>query len=152
MHAKTFNQFVFKSNHTTAYRFPTHSIELVMDRAEAATSEAFIVILQPGEAPPLHIHHDTEQVLYVLEGHGEFHAGADGSRRFPVAAGDLVRIPPGTYHRILCQSREPLKYLSVDCFVNGCPENEPTWESHLRVVCEENGWDFDEVKPRCLNQ
>jgi oxalate decarboxylase/phosphoglucose isomerase-like protein (cupin superfamily) len=70
----------------------------------------------------------------------------DGSRRFPVEAGDLVRIPPGAHHRILCQGSVPLKYLSIDCFLNGRPENEPTWDSHLRVVCQENDWDFNKVK------
>jgi mannose-6-phosphate isomerase-like protein (cupin superfamily) len=117
-----------------------------MDRSEASTSEAFVVVLQPGEAPPLHIHHDTEQVFYILQGSGELQTGApDAGERFPVSPGDLARIPPGTWHRILCQSSEPLRYLSVDCFLNGCPANEPTWESHLRVVCQENGWDFAKV-------
>jgi len=45
---RTFGKFVFRRNETVGYRFPTHSIDLVMDRAEAATSEAFVVILQPG--------------------------------------------------------------------------------------------------------
>jgi mannose-6-phosphate isomerase-like protein (cupin superfamily) len=145
MHTKTFNKFVFSTKDTVPYRFPTHSADLVMDRSEARTSEAFVVVLQRGEAPPLHIHHDTEQVFFVLQGQGELQVGPDEGRRFPVSAGDLVRIPPGTWHRILCQSSEPLQYLSVDCFLHGCPENEPTWESHLRVVCDENGWDFAKV-------
>jgi mannose-6-phosphate isomerase-like protein (cupin superfamily) len=145
MPTKTFSKFVFSTKDTVAYRFPTHAADLVMDRSEARTSEAFVVVLQRGQAPPLHIHHDTEQVFFVLQGSGELQIGADDGERFPVSAGDLVRIPPGTWHRILCQSSEPLRYLSVDCFLDGCPENEPTWESHLRVVCEENGWDFAQV-------
>lgn len=143
---KELTKFVFSTSETVSYRFPTHSAELVMDRSEASTSEAFVVILRPGEAPPLHIHHDTEQVFYLLQGSGELRTGVDGGRRFQVSAGDLVRIPPGTWHSIVCTSDQPLKYLSVDCFLNGCPAAEPTWESHLRVVCKENGWNFDAVK------
>ena len=146
MHTRTFGKFVFRSNETVGYRFPTHSIDLVMDRAEAATSEAFVVILQPGEGPPLHVHHDTEQVFYILQGSGELQTGVGGLERFPLTAGDLVRIPPGSHHRVLCQSPEPLKYLSVDCFLNGRPANEPTWDSHLQGVCAENGWDFASVR------
>jgi mannose-6-phosphate isomerase-like protein (cupin superfamily) len=146
MDKKSFSQYVFSVHKTVTYHFPTHKIELVMDRSKAATSEAFMVVLQPGEAPPLHIHHDTEQVFYVLEGSGELQTGVDAGQRFPLGAGDLLRIPPGTHHRVLCKGDEPLKYLSVDCFLNGCPAAEPTWESHLRVVCQENGWNFDEVK------
>jgi hypothetical protein len=39
-------------------------------------------------------------------------------------------------------------YLSVDCFLGGRPKDEPTWESHLRVVCEQNGWDFGSIRPK----
>ena len=145
MDERKFSKFIFNTRDTAVYRFPTHSAELVMDRCEAVTSEAFVVILQPGEAPPLHVHHDTEQVFYILEGRGELRISADGTLRWPVRAGDLVRIPPGTHHSILCQGAEPLKYLSVDCFLNRCPADEPTWESHLRVVCNENGWNFDKA-------
>jgi oxalate decarboxylase/phosphoglucose isomerase-like protein (cupin superfamily) len=60
--------------------------------------------------------------------------------------GDLVRIPPGTLHRVPCVGDEPLRYLVIDCFPGGRPANEPTWESHVRAVCAANGWSFDEVE------
>src|SRR5579872_2372614 len=123
-------RYVFNTNETVRYRFPTHTNDLVMDRSEAETSEAFMVVLEPGEAPPLHQHDDTEQVFYVVRGNGQLHIGPAGDRQFPVAPGDLVRIPRGTLHRIQCQGCEPLVYLSVDCFVGGRPAAEPTWESH----------------------
>jgi mannose-6-phosphate isomerase-like protein (cupin superfamily) len=127
------------------YRFPTHVNDLVVDRAEAETAEVFIVVLQPGEAPPLHVHHDTEQIFYVLEGAGALQIG-ETDERHPVQAGDVVRIPPHALHRIFCTSARPLRYLCVDCFVNGRPEDEPTWESHVRTMCAQNGWDFDQVR------
>ena len=59
-----------------------------MDREDAATSEAFFVILEPGEAPPLHVHPDAEQVFFVLEGTADMTVG-----RQP--AGDAIRLKPG---------------------------------------------------------
>ncbi len=138
-------RYVFDTQDTIRYRFPTHTTDLIMDRAEAHTSEAFLVILEPGESPPRHIHDDMEQVFYVLRGNGALEIGPQ-ALRFPVKPGDLVRIPPHTYHRIRCDNRQPLVYLSVDCFLAGRPKDEPTWESHLRVMCKQNGWDFKKVR------
>ena len=143
---QNFDKYVFNTQETILYRFPTHTNELVMDRSDAITSEVFMVVLEPGEAPPLHVHHDTEQVFYVLEGKGELYVGEERQQRFPVGVGDVVRIPPGTYHRVLCLSSEPMKYLSVDCFLNGRPVAEPTWESHVRVMAQQNGWDLAKIR------
>jgi mannose-6-phosphate isomerase-like protein (cupin superfamily) len=138
--------YVFSTRDTTRYRFPTHTNLLVMDRAEATASESFISVMEPGEAPPLHKHDDTEQVFYVLSGHGRVVIGADERDMGEIGPGDLVRIPPGTWHRVPCVGDEPLRYLVVDCFPGGRPTAEPTWESHVRVVCEGNGWAFDDVR------
>ncbi len=141
----TQSKYVFSTQNPMRYRFPTHVNDLVMDRAEAATSEVFVVVLEPGEAPPLHVHHDTEQIFYVLDGNGLLQIG-ESAERHAVKPGDVVRIPPSTYHRIFCDGGKPLRYLSVDCFVGGKPNEEPTWESHVRAICRLNGWDFEKVK------
>lgn len=140
-------KFVFSTKETIHYRFPTHVNDLVIDRKDAETSEVFIVVLEPGEAPPLHIHHDAEQIFYVLEGKGLLQI-SDTTERQPVQPGDVVRVPPHTYHRIFCDGNRPLRYLSVDCFVGAKSNEEPTWESHVRALCEQNGWDFDQVKSK----
>jgi mannose-6-phosphate isomerase-like protein (cupin superfamily) len=140
-------RYVFSTAQVARYRFPTHVNDLIMDRSEAETSEAFLVVLEPGEAPPLHIHHDTEQIFFVQTGVGTLQVGRDPSVNYPVKPGDLVRIPPHTYHRIRCVGTEPLVYLSIDCFLQGRPADEPTWESHVRALCTQNGWNFDEVAP-----
>lgn len=137
-------RYVFSTEQPKRYRFPTHINDLVMDRAEATTSEVFLVEMGPGEAPPLHIHEDMEQIFYVLRGRGQLEIGGE-SERFPVAPGDVVRIPPSTWHRIFCEGVERLQYVAVDCFLAGPPEAEPTWESHVQVVCDGRGWNFDEV-------
>lgn len=136
--------YVFDTSSPKRYRFPTHINDLVMDRAEGAASEVFIVIIEPGKAPPLHIHDDTEQIFFVLEGSGRLEIGKDGDE-YAVKPGDVVRIPPSTWHAIHCESATPLRYVAIDCFPGGRPTAEPTWESHVQVVCAGMGWDFDEV-------
>jgi mannose-6-phosphate isomerase-like protein (cupin superfamily) len=141
------DRFVFSTKDTVHYRFPTHVNDLVMDRSQAETSEVFIVVLEPGEALPLHVHDDTEQVFYILEGAGLLQIG-ESVERSEVKPGDVVRVPARTYHRIFCDGAKPLRYLSVDCFVGGRPHDEPTWDSHVKAICELNGWDFSKVKTK----
>jgi mannose-6-phosphate isomerase-like protein (cupin superfamily) len=144
-------RYVFSTTQVVHYRFPTHVNDLVMDRAEAETSEAFLVVLEPGESPPLHIHDDTEQIFFVKMGAGTLQIGSAPATFYPVKSGDLVRIPPHTPHRIRCEGNEALVYLSIDCFLHGRPVAEPTWESHVRMMCAQNGWNFAEVAP-CPNK
>ncbi len=139
------NKFVFSTKETVHYRFPTHVNDLVMDRAEAETSEVFLVVLEPGEGPPLHVHHDTEQIFYVIEGAGVLQI-EEALQTHSVNPGDVVRVPPHTLHRIECQGPRPLRYLSVDCFAGGKPAAEPTWESHVKAMCAQNGWDYDNIR------
>lgn len=137
-------QYVFSTQETKRYRFPTHINDLVMDRSQAAASEVFVVVIEPGKAPPLHKHDDTEQIFYVLAGQGRLEIGEEGDE-YPVSPGDVVRIPPSTWHAIHCEGPGELRYLAVDCFPGGRPAAEPTWDSHVQAVCEENGWDYSEV-------
>jgi mannose-6-phosphate isomerase-like protein (cupin superfamily) len=137
-------QFVFPTAGAKRYHFPTHINDLVLDRADARTSEAFIVIIEPGKAPPLHQHDDTEQIFFILEGQGVLRIGADQAK-YDVKPGDVLRIPPSTLHSIQCTGAEPLRYLAIDCFLNGRPATEPTWDAHVQVICREQGWNYDEV-------
>lgn len=137
--------YVFSTETPQRYRFPTHINDLVMDRSEATASEVFIVIIKPGGAPPLHQHDDTEQVFYVLEGEGQLEIGTE-QQRFAVKPGDVVRIPVATLHAIHCTGPDDLKYLAIDCFPGSRPEAEPTWDAHVRTVCGEQGWNYDEVR------
>ena len=137
-------QFVFPTSKTKRYRFPTHINDLVVDRADAQTSEVFVVVIEPGKAPPLHQHDDTEQIFYVLDGTGTLSIGAE-RQTYPVGPGDVVRIPPCTLHSIRCEGTRPLRYLAVDCFVSGRPAAEPTWDAHVQVLCSQQGWDYRDV-------
>lgn len=143
-HAVGSTQFVFDTADTLTYRFPTHSNLLVMDRAQAARSEVFWVVLEPGEAPPLHAHPDAEQIFFVTEGTAELRIGADALEVHAVHVGDLVRISPGTYHSVRAAGDTRTVYLSIDCFLSG-RSDEPTWDDHVRALCAENGWVFEDV-------
>ena len=138
-------QYVFDSRRISRYRFPTHTNDLIMDRKDAATSEAFFVILEPGEAPPLHVHPDAEQVFFILRGTADMTVGVTNPETFALKAGDFVRTPPGVHHAVRGTGSTPFVYLSIDCFVGGRPSAEPTWDSHVREMCAEHGWDFDAV-------
>jgi mannose-6-phosphate isomerase-like protein (cupin superfamily) len=139
-------KYVFHARDAIRYRFPTHTNDLVMDRKDAATSEAFFVILEPGESPPLHVHPDAEQVFFILEGEAEMTIGRERQESVMLRVGDFVRTPPGTWHAVRCTSPGRIVYLSVDCFTGGPTDQEPTWDSHVRVMCAENGWDFAAVR------
>jgi quercetin dioxygenase-like cupin family protein len=139
-------QYVFHPRNIVRYRFPTHTNDLIMDRREGTAAEAFFVILEPGEAPPIHVHPDAEQVFFILEGRGELGIGPDAAERHPLRVGDFVRTPPGVPHAVSCVGDSRFVYLSVDCFTAGPPAEEPTWDSHVRQMCLDHGWDFDAVK------
>ena len=136
--------YVFSTKQPKRYSFPTHVNYLVMDRSEASSSEVFIVELAPGEAPPPHQHDDMEQVFYVLSGQGRLVIG-EHSETYLVDPGDVVRVPPGTPHTIHALGDAPLRYLAVDCFPNGHPDAEPTWDDHIKQVCQQMGWDYEQV-------
>lgn len=39
--------------------------------------------------------------------------------------GDVVRIPPSTWHKIRAEGGKLMRYVGVDCFVGGRPKAEP---------------------------
>lgn len=139
-------KYVFDPREVIRYRYPTHTNDLIMDRKDASASEAFFVILEPGEAPPVHVHEDAEQVFFILEGEGELGVGPGAAEKHPLRTGDFVRTPPGVQHSVRCTSATRLVYLSIDCFTAGPNPNEPTWDSHVHQMCIDNGWQFEAVK------
>ena len=137
---------VFTTTGCKRYRFPTHTNELVFDRSDAKCSEVFMVVLEPGEAPPLHVHDDTEQVFYVIEGTGTLTTGKDkAQQKCRVQPGNVVLIPPCTPHAIQSDPNVVLRYLCVDCF-GTAKRLEATWDEHVKAVCKNQGWNYDQVK------
>jgi len=50
-----------------------------------------------GATTLLHLHHESEEVYYVIQGEGKMHLNTDS---FPLTKGDSLCIKPGTPHRI----------------------------------------------------
>lgn len=138
-------QYVFGTEkEVKRYRFPTHINDLVIDRVDAKTSEVFIVIIKAGRSSPVHKHDDTEQIFYVVDGYGYLEVNED-NKQYPIHPGDVIRIPPSTLHKISCTGNRELRYVAVDCFIDGRPESEPTWDSHVKALCLNQGWNYREI-------
>ena len=102
-------------------------------------------LLDPGEAQLLYQHEDTEQIFYIIEGTGTLTID-DPAETFRVKLGDVVRISPHTLHSIKCEGSTILRYLSVDAFVGEKPAAEPTWDSHVKTLCDQFSGQFEQVK------
>jgi mannose-6-phosphate isomerase-like protein (cupin superfamily) len=140
---KEYSQFVFETTNLYRYEFPTHINDIIVDRAESQNSEVFMVIVRDGKSVHHHQHADTEQIFYIIEGSGVLSIG-EKKDEMPVKPGDVVRIPPTVLHSIRPNPGQDIKYLSVDCFGKQTP-HEPTWDEHVRVVCKEQGYDYNDV-------
>ena len=136
-------QYVYKTENLKRYQFPTHINDIVIDRSECSNSEVFVVVVEPGKATHLHKHDDTEQVFYVLSGKGELGIGEDQQTE-EIVPGDVVRVPVFTWHSVKCLGDVDLVYLAIDCFSER-PSAEPTWDSHVRAMCKQQGWDYESV-------
>ena len=74
---------------------------------------ASVDVLAPGKCScPYHLHHAQEELFIVIEGRGTLRVAGE---RLPVAAGDMIFIPPGPEypHQIINTSDAPFKYLSI---------------------------------------
>lgn len=121
------------------YVFKTHINEVLLAREDAESLKAFHVIIEPGKYTHLHRHADTEQLYYVISGIGLAKVtNSNGtSRQFDLVSGDVFHIPRNIEHQIFCLSTDgPLRYLCVDGFPLGRPQDEPTWDDHYHKVLE----------------
>ncbi|HNT34684.1 MAG TPA: cupin domain-containing protein [bacterium] len=137
-------QYVYKTENLKRYRFPTHINDIVIDRSESRCSEVFVVVVEPHKGTHLHKHEDTEQVFYVLSGNGRLEIGQEKAPH-TIEPGDVIRVPLSTWHSVHCVGERDLVYLAIDCFDGGRPNAEPTWDAHVRVMCQQQGWEYDKV-------
>ena len=76
-------------------------------------SQVGILVLGPGEKTGgLHAsdHPDSDQVVYVVAGHGE---ATVRDRTAPLTPGDVLVIDAGDPHELRCTGDEPLRTFSV---------------------------------------
>jgi len=69
------------------------------------------VVLLPGKGHTRHNHPDSDEILYILAGHGE--QMVDDGTPFPVAAGQAVFIPTAAFHSTINTGWEPLSLLAI---------------------------------------
>jgi len=62
----------------------------------------------PGQKTAAHFHHKTEEIYYIVAGHGELRLG-DELRS--VGPGDAIAIPPGMVHTIFNSGEVTLRFL-----------------------------------------
>jgi len=114
---------------------------IVTSKADGTTNgDAFVVaettIAPGGFEPPLHLHREIAETLYVLEGRLDLQVGDD--RRVAVP-GTFVDIPAGVAHTMSVEGTEPVWILMVlsnparsnqmlevmeQVFANGAPDPE----------------------------
>jgi len=141
--------YVLDTKKFKRYTFPTHINDVVLDRSDAVSSEIFAGEIEQEKAPPLHIHQNTEQIFSILEGEGILEIGQNDSlthRTENVVPGNIVRIPPNIYQNIHGLGKNTLRYLAIDCFIRGKPNNQPTRVPHVKTLCKEQGWNYSKVK------
>ena len=70
---------------------------------------AFETVVAPGEGPPLHVHANEDETLYVLEGRARFKLGDEMHEG---GAGALAFIPRGVRHTFQNAGDAPLRMLA----------------------------------------
>lgn len=73
-------------------------------------TQVVIMSIPPGGEIGEEVHEDTDQVLYLVRGHGEVILDGKTSGYEP---GDLVRVAAGTRHNFVNKGREGLKIITA---------------------------------------
>ncbi|HOX95036.1 MAG TPA: cupin domain-containing protein [Syntrophales bacterium] len=83
----------------------------IMKPPRTVTMRSGLVTLAPGKDVGLHSTENNEEMLVILEGHGEVEL--EGFGRMAIAAGRTAYVPPKTRHNILNKGSGPLKYVFI---------------------------------------
>jgi quercetin dioxygenase-like cupin family protein len=112
--------------------------------------------LQPGHAPPVHVHQHEDELFYVLSGSVHFRCGDE---EFDAGSGDSVYVPRGTRHafkvgangaRTIMISTSPLLARFMAAGGRSAHDEDPTSfsQSELKRVSElASFYDMDVVGP-----
>jgi mannose-6-phosphate isomerase-like protein (cupin superfamily) len=66
-------------------------------------------VLRPGDVALEHAHEDRE-IFFVMSGRAEVRGGG---KRYEIAAGDLVFLPPGLAHQVVNETDEDVSYYAI---------------------------------------
>lgn len=87
---------------------------LVTVRVSSADGQDGISIIehhvQPGDSPPLHLHHTEDEIFHVLEGEFRIRLGDREQRAFP---GDILLAPKGIPHTYRAESPTGGRFLTI---------------------------------------
>ncbi len=85
----------------------------INEREEYGASTKFkvgLTIFAPGEGGPVHVHENSEEFSYIIQGSG-VQLDRDGNIVGTYQAGDVKFVPAGAYHGGFCTSDEPMVML-----------------------------------------
>jgi quercetin dioxygenase-like cupin family protein len=89
-----------------------HLSSLVTVKARARDTDGVLGVVEgvapPGWSPPLHLHHDEDEAMYVLEGSITI---ACGARRYRAETGTFVFLPHGVAHTYRVEGDRPARAL-----------------------------------------
>ena len=137
---------VFDPSKGKRYTFPNHINDLMIDRCQTGNSEVYMVILNQGQTTGTHKHDEMEQIFYVVAGEGIITIGEGPDEKdYSIKPGNVIFVRQSMVHSVSPVKDKSMRYLAIDCFIDGCPEDEPTWDDHCKAACKELGWDFDKV-------
>lgn len=95
---------------------------------------------EPGFGPPIHIHHSSEELFYVLQGQMDFQVG---DQRVSATPGTLVMVPRGTVHAPLVVGSEQARFL-----VMFAPAGPDGLFYEIAALAQANGGVIDDNDPR----
>ena len=73
-----------------------------------------VVTLEPGKGHDRHNHPGSEEILFVLEGHGvQTVETPEGTHTKEVFPGELIHLPEGAFHSTRNTGEEPMVLLAV---------------------------------------
>jgi quercetin dioxygenase-like cupin family protein len=84
--------------------------KLVSREKDGADVTIFLAKLSKGQEIQAHVHEDSDDVIFPLEGKGKIYI--EGSGEFDLFPGVLVRVPRNTKHRVYAV-QEDLLYFDV---------------------------------------
>lgn len=80
----------------------------------AETANMNYVDMQPGERNVEHVHRESEDTIFILDGKGSIDDLTNGLR-LEFAAGDVVHVPPGVWHAVAGDLGEHVESVGGPC-------------------------------------
>jgi quercetin dioxygenase-like cupin family protein len=72
------------------------------------------VVMQPGEANIPHVHEESEDTIYILQGRGSVRDYTSGTR-LEFGPGDVVHIDPGVRHAVFADTSDVIVSVGGPC-------------------------------------